>query len=71
MEPVGQEAREPVGQEAVERSVGYFAEGGLYCSEAILRAFNEVHELGLPETAYGLATPFGAGMGTATIIERV
>lgn len=56
---------EPAHQEAVERSVAYFAEGGLYCSEAILQAFNEVHELGLPETAYGLATPFGAGMGTA------
>lgn len=51
--------------DAVERSVEYFAEGGLYCSEAILRAFNELHGLGLPETAYGLATPFGAGMGTA------
>jgi C_GCAxxG_C_C family probable redox protein len=45
--------------------VEYFAEGGLYCSEAILRAFNEVHDLGLPTAAYAMATPFGAGMGAA------
>ena len=47
-----------------DRSVGYFRDG-LYCSEAILRAFNETHELGFPEAAYGIATPFGAGMGAA------
>ena len=50
--------------EAVQRSVDYFR-AGLYCSEAILRAFNETQELGLPEHAYGIATPFGAGMGAA------
>jgi C_GCAxxG_C_C family probable redox protein len=61
------DVRPPVsGQpDAVERSVEYFAEGGLYCSEAILRAFNEVHDLGLPTAAYAMATPFGAGMGAA------
>lgn len=48
----------------VELSVEYFRDG-LYCSEAILRAFNEERALGLPERAYGIATPFGAGMGEA------
>ncbi len=48
----------------VELSVRYFVDG-LYCSEAIMRAFNEVYELGLAESAYRIATPFGAGMGVA------
>lgn len=48
----------------VEQSVDYFV-NGLYCSEAILRAFNEGYDLGLPESAYRIATPFGAGMGAA------
>ncbi len=65
--PAAEPLRPPVSDEpdAVERSVEYFAEGGLYCSEAILRAFNEVYELGLPTAAYAMATPFGAGMGAA------
>src|SRR5512133_460837 len=48
----------------VEQSVAYFRDG-LYCSEAILRAFNESHGLGLDPSAYSIATPFGAGMGAA------
>jgi len=48
----------------VEQSVAYFRDG-LYCSEAILRAFNESHRLGLDPSAYTIATPFGAGMGAA------
>ena len=40
----------------------YFNEG-LYCSEALLRAFNEVYDLGLPPSAYKIATGFGSGMG--------
>lgn len=36
---------------------------GLYCSEALLKAFNEVYDLGLPPNAYKIATGFGSGMG--------
>lgn len=52
------------GPDPVEGSVEYFR-GGLYCSEAILRAFNESRGLGLAESAYRIATPLGVGMGTA------
>ena len=47
---------------AVELSLKYFR-NGLYCSEAVVRAFNEVYKLGLPESAYKLTTGFGSGMG--------
>lgn len=47
---------------AVELSVDYYR-NGLYCSEAIVRAFNEVYELGLAENSYKIATGFGSGMG--------
>lgn len=40
----------------------YF-QNGLYCSEALLRAFNEQYDLGLPENGYKMATGFGSGMG--------
>ncbi len=36
---------------------------GLYCSEAILRAFNEVYKLGLPGNVYKISTGFGSGLG--------
>ena len=47
---------------AVELSLKYFR-NGLFCSEAILKAFNEVYGLGLPEQALRIATGFGAGLG--------
>ena len=47
---------------AVELSLRYFR-NGLYCSEAVVRAFNEVYQLGLPESAYKMATGFGSGLG--------
>ncbi|MFH0976283.1 MAG: C-GCAxxG-C-C family protein [Spirochaetota bacterium] len=47
---------------AVKLSLEYY-KGGFFCSEAVLKAFNEVYGLGLPESAYKLATGFGDGMG--------
>lgn len=47
---------------AVALSVRYFR-NGLYCSEAILRAFNEVYNLGLPDNLYKISTGFGSGLG--------
>ena len=47
---------------AVAKSLHYFR-NGLYCSEAILKAFNEVYQLGLPEHLYKIATGFGSGLG--------
>jgi len=47
---------------AVALSLRYFR-NGLYCSEAILRAFNEVYHLGMPDTLYKIATGFGSGLG--------
>lgn len=47
---------------AVALSLRYFR-NGLYCSEAILRAFNEVYHLGLPDKYYRIATGFGSGLG--------
>jgi len=52
---------------AVALSLSYFR-NGLYCSEAILRAFNEVYQLGFPETFYKISTAFGAGLGEAKCI---
>ncbi len=49
---------------AVALSLKYFR-NGLYCSEAVLRAFNEVYQLGYPENLYKISTAFGAGMGEA------
>ncbi len=47
---------------AVSLSLRYFR-NGLYCSEAVLRAFNEVYRLGLEESSYKIATGFGSGLG--------
>lgn len=47
---------------AVELSLRYFR-NGLYCSEAVVRAFNEIYQLGLPESNYKLTTGFGSGLG--------
>jgi C_GCAxxG_C_C family probable redox protein len=49
---------------AVALSLEYFR-NGLYCSEAILRAFNEVYQLDYPENLYKISTAFGAGLGEA------
>lgn len=49
---------------AVALSLEYFR-NGLYCSEAILRAFNEVYELNLPEEHYKISTGFATGFGEA------
>lgn len=47
---------------AVELSLRYFR-NGLYCSEAILKAFNEANQLGLPHDFYKISTGFGSGLG--------
>ncbi|KAF0092057.1 MAG: Cysteine synthase A [Fusobacteria bacterium] len=47
---------------AVDLSLRYFR-NGLYCSEAIFKAFNEVYQLGLPENFYKISTGFGSGLG--------
>ncbi len=47
-------------QEAVE-----LFKNGLYCSEAILKVFNDRLKLGLNETAIKMATGFGAGLGAS------
>jgi C_GCAxxG_C_C family probable redox protein len=39
-----------------------YAATGLTCSESVLRACNDANDLGLPESTYGIATPFGGGM---------
>lgn len=50
--------------DVAERAVAHFREG-LYCSEAILRAFDEARSLGMPEEFFRIGTGFGAGMGGA------
>lgn len=45
-------------------SVEYF-KGGLYCSEALLKAFDEHYDLGLTPEFRKIATSFGAGIGAA------
>lgn len=47
---------------AVALSLRYFR-NGLYCSEAVLRAFNEAYNLGLPDNYYKITTGFGSGLG--------
>ena len=47
---------------AVALSLRYFRNGS-YCSEAVLRAFNEVYDLGYAEEDYKITTGFAAGMG--------
>lgn len=49
---------------AVALSLEYFR-NGLYCSEAILRAFNEVYDLNFPEEQYRISTGFATGFGEA------
>lgn len=39
--------------------------GGLFCSEAIVQAFDRHLRLGLPEEVHKVATVFGAGFGGA------
>lgn len=51
-------------ENSVSKSVSYF-ENGLYCSEALLKAFNEEYALGLAEENLKIATGFGAGLGAA------
>ena len=47
---------------SVALSMRYF-QNGLYCSEAILRGFNEAYDLGFPPEQYKISTPFGSGLG--------
>ncbi len=47
---------------AAALSLRYFRNGS-YCSEAVLRAFNEVYDLGYSEEDYKITTGFAAGMG--------
>lgn len=46
----------------VALSLRYF-QNGLYCSEAILRGFNEAYNLGFPADQYKISTAFGSGLG--------
>ena len=54
----------PAGNDASEKSLEYF-DSGLNCSESVLRSLNDAHDLGLPSSAFGIATPFGGGFGGA------
>lgn len=47
---------------SVALSLRYF-QNGLFCSEAVLRGFNEAYNLGLRPDQYKIATAFGAGLG--------
>jgi cysteine synthase A len=47
---------------AVALALRYFRNGS-YCSEAVLRAFNEVYNLGYSEEDYKITTGFAAGFG--------
>ncbi|MBP2653401.1 MAG: hypothetical protein H6Q73_970 [Firmicutes bacterium] len=49
----------------IEHAVEEFTKGGLYCSEAILKAFSESYDLGLTPELYKIATAFGVGLGGA------
>lgn len=46
---------------AVALTLRYFR-NGLYCSEAVLKAFNEVYGLGFSENDYKISTGFGSGL---------
>ncbi len=54
----------PSDSPAVALSVHYFR-NGLYCSEAILKAFNEHYRLGMPPELIRISTGFGAGLGAS------
>jgi C_GCAxxG_C_C family probable redox protein len=47
---------------AAALTLKYFR-NGYYCSEALLKAFNEVYDLKYPENMYKLTTGFGSGLG--------
>jgi len=49
---------------SAKRAVEEFL-GGLHCSEAILKVFNECYTLGLPPDLYKIATALGQGLGGA------
>jgi cysteine synthase A len=49
---------------SVALSLRYF-QNGLFCSEAVLRGFNEAYNLGLSEEQYKISTAFAGGMGEA------
>jgi cysteine synthase A len=60
-----QEIRDSLDQSvppAVALSLRYFRNGS-YCSESVLRAFNEVYNLGYSEEDYKITTGFAAGFG--------
>lgn len=54
-----------IAQTNVEKLALHYFTNGLYCSEAILKAFNEVYELKLPDEAIRMATGFGTGFGNS------
>ncbi|MFL0195740.1 C-GCAxxG-C-C family (seleno)protein [Clostridium sp. WILCCON 0269] len=53
-----------VNEKVSKVALDYF-KNGLYCSEAILKAFNEVYNLKLSEKALKMATGFGTGLGNS------
>jgi C_GCAxxG_C_C family probable redox protein len=48
--------------EAVALALRYFR-NGLYCSEAVMRAFNETYQIGYEDGGYKITTGFAAGLG--------
>ncbi|MBP2638429.1 MAG: hypothetical protein H6Q72_4336 [Firmicutes bacterium] len=52
-------------EQCIEEAVEEFMYGGLYCSEAILKAFSENLDLGLPPELYKIASGFAVGLGGA------
>ena len=54
-----------IAQTNVEILALHYFTNGLYCSEAILKAFNEEYELKLPAKAMRMATGFGTGFGNS------
>jgi len=50
--------------EVVEKTLHYYR-NGFYCSEGLVKAFNEVYDLGMEEQTRKVATGFGLGLGEA------
>jgi len=48
----------------VKQAVHYFR-NGLYCSEAVVKAFNEYYHIGMTDDEMKIATAFGSGIGSS------
>ena len=54
-----------------EAAVRYYIEENYNCSESILRAANDVYELGLTEREFKLLAPYGAGCCVGSLCGAV